>query len=369
MMKGSSIIISGVLHVAVLTWMIVSLGSPEPFEITNVESLPVDIVPVEELTQIQKGDKKAPLKEESATAPTKREDSVPDAENTGDNDVDLKNAPSPVKRPENVEIAAAPEKTEKVLPKTDVTPNDVRDIQKEETEVEPATEIAAKSEPKVEVKPDPAPEAKTEAPAEAEAAAMPDHVPVPAARPRKTEAKPAQDKKKEVATAEAKTAKTQDRKKDVKKKETAKSTSSKESDFNADEIAALLNKQETSGGGAKRSTKEAALGGKKTTGGEKLSQNEMDALRGQIEKNWSILPGLANAEDVQIQVRFSLDQNGAIIGDPEVTATGGDDAARSVLAGGARRAVIKSAPFTNLPPDKYEDWSEVIIDFDPSQLL
>ena len=40
------------------------------------------------------------------------------------------------------------------------------------------------------------------------------------------------------------------------------------------------------------------------------------------------LPGLADAADVRIQVKMQLDQNGDIIGEPEVTATGGSEAAR-----------------------------------------
>ena len=59
---------------------------------------------------------------------------------------------------------------------------------------------------------------------------------------------------------------------------------SDEKEFNEDEVAALLNKEKASGGGAKRSTDEAALGGEKNNGGQKLSQSEMDALRGQLER-------------------------------------------------------------------------------------
>lgn len=61
-MKGS-IATSAVLHALVLTWALVSLGSPADFEVADVEALPVDIVPVESITQIQQGDKKAPAKE------------------------------------------------------------------------------------------------------------------------------------------------------------------------------------------------------------------------------------------------------------------------------------------------------------------
>ena len=166
----------------------------------------------------------------------------------------------------------------------------------------------------------------------------------------------------------AETAKTPDRKKDQKKKQ-EKATSMNDSDFNADEISALLNKEKAAGGGAKRSQEEAALGVSKPSNGSKLSLSEMDALRGQIQNNWSIIPGMADAADVRVQVKMQLDQNGDIIGEPEVTATGGSEAARRALAGGARRAIMKSRPFKGLPPEKYDAWSEVVVNFDPSQMM
>ncbi|MHC2300490.1 membrane protein involved in colicin uptake [Rhizobium mongolense] len=160
-----------------------------------------------------------------------------------------------------------------------------------------------------------------------------------------------------------------DKKKADKAQEKAKASSSKQSDFNADDIAALLNKQEPSNGGAKRSTEVASLGAKKSNNtGAKLSMSEMDALRNAIAGNWQIIPGLADMDQVRITVHMKLDENGEIIGDPEVEATGGNESTRRALAGGAYRAVKRSAPFTNLPKDKYDAWSEVIVNFDPSQM-
>jgi hypothetical protein len=356
-MKGS-LATSAVLHALVLTWALVSLGSPAEFEVADVEALPVDIVPIESITQIQQGDKKAPVKEKASPVPTKKPTPVENAENVGDNDVDIKSPPKPDAKPVPKETAAAPEKTEKAPPTPDPVKEEIQKVEETKPASEPATEVAALPEPKQEVKPDPTPEPALveEKPAEnTEAEALPDKVPTPMAKP-KIE-KPAQ------------TAKTPERKKEEAKKEQKKATSQKESDFNADEIAALLNKQESSGGGAKRSTEEAALGGRKTTSGEKLSQSEIDALRGQIQNNWSIIPGMADAADVRIKVTMRLDRNGELVGEPEVEATGGSDAARRALGGGARRAILKSAPFQGLPADKYDSWSEVVVNFDPSSML
>lgn len=352
----ASLATSAALHVLVLTWALVSIGSPESFDVADVEAMPVDIVPIEELTQIQQGDKKAPKAEKSAPVPTKRQDVVENAENAGDNDIDLKTPPTPFEKPQNVETSAAPEKSEKPVPTPDPAEEPVEEVQKTEPATTPATEVA-KAEPKQDVKPDAKPEEKPveEAPAEvAEAESLPETGPVPEVKP-----KPAQ----------AQTAKTEDRKNEEKKKEQKKAASAKESDFNADEVAALLNKTESKGGGAKRSTETASLGGKKTTGGSTLSMSEMDALRGLIQNNWSIIPGMADATEVRIQVRMELDQDGNIVGEPEVEATGGSEAARRALAGGARRAILKSAPFDKLPKDKYDAWNVVVVNFDPSEMM
>ncbi|MHB0951705.1 MAG: hypothetical protein ACYC10_07235 [Allorhizobium sp.] len=366
-MKGS-LVTSAILHGVALAWALLSLGAPASFEVADVEALPVDIIPIEEMTQIQQGDKNAPVREKAAPVPTKKPTPVDNAENVGDNEIDLKSPPTPEKKPQQTEVAAAPEKVEKVQPTKDTVSNDIKQIIKEETSAAPSTEVA-KAEPTPEVKPEPTPQATPEAPpqeAAPEEIPLPENVPVPVAKPKP---KPAETKPAETKPADAQAAKAPDRKQDTKTEETAKSKSTKESDFNADEVAALLNKTDAAGGGAKRTTDEAALGGKKTTSGTKLSQSEMDALRGQIQNNWSIIPGMADATDVRIQVKFRLDESGAIIGDPEVTASGGSPSAQQVLMGGARRAVLKSSPFKNLPRDKYDAWEEVIVNFDPSELL
>lgn len=356
-MKGS-LGTSLVLHSLVLGWALVSLGSPASFEVADVEALPVDIIPVESITQIQQGDKTAPMAEQAAPVPTSKPNIVENAENAGDNDIDLKSPPTPAKRPVETEVAAAPEKTEMPLPNPTTETNEVKEIVPEETAPKP-TEVAALPDSKPETAPTPEPEPTPEpAPAEtvAEEMPLPQSVPVPAARPQppKEQAKPAEKPAEKVAD---------------KKQETAKSTSSKESDFNADEIAALLNKQEAAGGGAKRSTETASLGGRKTTSGSKLSQSELDALRGQIQNNWSIIAGIEGADDVIITVSMKLDETGGIIGRPKVSATGGSDTARRTLEGSALRAVMRSAPFKNLPVEKYDAWSEVIVNFDPSEML
>jgi hypothetical protein len=374
----TSVVTSAVLHGLVLTWALVSLGAPESFKVEDFEAMPVDLVPVESITQMQQGDKKAPKKETSAPVPTTRPPIPQPAENAGDNNVDLKTTPVPNAKPSNSEAAAA-KSSEKPLPQIDPTPNDVKEVNKEETDIEQPKEVASIPQtkpvdvtpPKPEEKP-PEEQAKPEEPPKPDAEALPDKVPTPVVKPqvKPPEQKPAEKPPEKPQDQPKAAEKPTDKKKDDQKREVAKSASSMKSDFNADEISALLNKTDPSAGGAKRSTQEASLGAKKATNGaSKLSLSEMDALKSAIAGNWSVIPGMEGMADVRIKVHMKLDQDGNIIGEPEVEATGGDnDSTRRALAGGAYRAIMKSAPFSSLPKDKYDAWNEVVVNFDPSDL-
>jgi hypothetical protein len=373
----TSVVTSAVLHGLVLTWALVSLSAPESFKVEDFEAMPVDLVPVESITQQQLGDKKAPKKETSAPVPTTRPPIPQPAENAGDNNVDLKTPPLPNAKPSKTDAAAA-NSSDKPQPQIDPKPNDVKEVNKEETEVEQPKEVASIPQtkpvevtpPKPEEKP-PEEQAKPADPPKPDAEALPDKVPTPVVKPqvKPPEQKPA-EKPPEKTPDQPKAAETPtDKKKADKKQEVAKSASSMKSDFNADEISALLNKTDPSAGGAKRSTQEASLGAKKSNGGAKLSQSEVDAVRGQISGNWSVVSGLAGAGDVHLQVRFQLDQAGNVVGDPEVIATGGPDATRQALKSSVYRAVMKSSPLKNLPADKYEGdngWNEMVLNFDAS---
>jgi TolA protein len=371
-MKGS-VITSIVLHGLLLVYLLVSFGSPEPFQVTASEALPIELVPIDELTQLQEGDKEAPKKEEAAKAKTKREDKVENAENSGDNEFDLKSVPKPVEKPDNVQKAATLQKSENDAAQKDTKPVDVEDLIKEDTAVEPSTEVA-KAEPQVEVKPEPRPEpeAKEEKPVEeAKEEPLPENVPVPMTRP-KVEPKKVEEKKeekKETKVAEAKPEKSKNAKKDQKNRKAAKSTTSKEADVQGEEMNELLSKVEQEIGGAKRSKNEKAFGANTSTGGEKMSQTELDALKGLIEGNWTVMPGQVTSNDIVITVKFELDENGELVGRPEVTGTGGDDGARRALEGGAVRAVMKTAPFDKLPKDKYETWRVVTLNFYPGEMM
>ncbi len=388
-MKGS-LTTSAIVHASLLAFALVSLGSPEPLDVSQAEALPVELVPIEELSQIQQGDKNAPKAEKSAPVPTTRPDIVPNAQNVGNNVADIEAPPTPTTKPNDNISAAAPPKQEKPQPVVDTKANEVKEIVKEETSAPKPQEMAALPQTKPEIAPQPKTEpppqetkAEEPPPVQQEPAEIPvpPNVPRPNSRPeppkpevpKQAETKPAEQKPAE-KPAETKpdqaksTDKPSDKKPGEKKQETAKSASSKESDFNADDVAALLNKQAPSGGGAKRSTETASLGGKQTIG-TGLSASEMDNVKGQIQNNWSMVSGLTGVSEVRVTIRVSLDQSGNIVGDPEVSAVGGPDGTRRAVEQSTLRALKRAQPLKNLPPEKYDGakgWNKMVLNFDPS---
>lgn len=350
---------SVVLHAAVLGWGLFTLSAPSPFEVADVEALPVDIVPVEELTQILEGDKTAAVSETPAPVPTQKPRDLPEAEKVGENDQDLSTPPTPEAKPREVQAAAEPPPSPEPAPKPAVEPlPEPAPAPEPEPKVEaaPAVEQTPEVQPRQEVTPEPAPEtAVAEAAPEAEAVKLPDSAPAPQSRPKPPEAQTAKAPEKKVEEPEKKVAE--------------KPKSEAEEPTLEEEVAMLLNKEKASGGGAKRSTQQAALGGeKKTASAQKLSQGEMDALRGQLASCWN-LPGAGGGEDLsglRVSVRFNVDPSGKVDGQPTVESSSGN----RIFDESALRAIRKcDSRGLILPKEKADVWSEIVVNFDPSEML
>jgi hypothetical protein len=351
----ASVVLSSVAHAAILSWGLVSFSSPQPLMVADVEALPIDIVPIEDVTRSVQGEKKADVSAKPAPVPTQKPQEIPDAVNAGDTDVDAKtrSAENQSESPTNRADAApqAQEETQSPLVKPDPVSEPVQ-----ESEPVKTTEMAALSEPPSPIEEEPQPQASEPLPETApeESVVLPDNVPVPVSRPN---------------PPKPQTAETNDRRKpqdEARPQQTA--SSNQDSKSPVDEIAALLNKEKASAAGARRSGDQASLGTQRASNAERLSQSEMDVLRGAIERCWSVPAGLAGAEDMRVTIRMRLTQQGQIDGDPQVDATGGETAARRAFAGSARRAVLKCQPY-NLPAEKYDTWAEVVVNFDPSQMF
>jgi len=376
---------SVILHTVALAFGLFTLSSPPAMPAADVESVAVDIVPMEAVPQTLQGDKKSVMHEKPAPLPTKRPDVVPDAQKVGENTVDTDKPVTDEAKPKPVEKTAAPPPAP--TPTEKPAAEDVPKPQ-EKPKPTPATEVAPTPTPKEEVKPepvkqtepkptpakpaptpppqdktaaiDPTPEVKPDAVAEAiakdpptEETQLPSSAPAPEARP-KPQPAPAES---------AKAPERKDADKPV--KEASSKPKSDDKQFNANEISALLDKQKPSGGGAKRSTQQASLGGDKDQG-QKLSKSEQGALESQLGGCWTLPVGLEGSENFVVVVRFNLDNSGKLDGRPSVEKSSGN----RQFDESAVRAVQKcDVAGLQVPAGKQDIWNDIRVTFDPREML
>ena len=93
----------------------------------------------------------------------------------------------------------------------------------------------------------------------------------------------------------------------------------------------------------------------------------MDALRRQIARCWNPPVGAVGADAAGVRVAFSLTPEGQVEGQPQVVSSGSGPVYLAA-ADSAVRAVRRCAPYS-LPFEKYEAWREVVVNFDPRDML
>jgi TolA protein len=145
----------------------------------------------------------------------------------------------------------------------------------------------------------------------------------------------------------------------------------KKRDFNADKIAALLNKipdaaddaqpVEPSDDAPKKKVRGQSNGTEMT-----MSVNEIDALRARIADCWTPPPGGLGADQIVVKLRLKLNEDGTLVGYPTV-ANSGSSPFFQAAADSAVRAVYQCQPY-ELPKAKYALWRDMILNFDPSDL-
>ena len=335
--------ISALAHVGVLAFGIVSLASPKQMEVPDVEALPIDIIPYSELTKSVAGAKKAEPSTNPAPKPTVAPPVEEPAVNVGDAKTDIKaEAPKVTEQPpvEKVEApAAVPEPTppepEVPVPTPKLAP-----------EPQPKTDIALlvkENEPTV-----------AEEPVEEDVLALPKKVAVPKTRPQRPKPEIAKTNKRKVEE-------------DPAKKNAPKTADANDSDAKQ---KAVIDKAEASAGGAKRSQEEAALGAQKANSETTLSQNELDAMRSALEScfNAGDLPGHQDASTMRARVTFKLTIDGRIDGLVRAKVTGTSGATRAVFSRRVKNAVKECQPY-KLPPEKFDTWSDVVVNFSLTDLL
>ena len=99
--------------------------------------------------------------------------------------------------------------------------------------------------------------------------------------------------------------------------------------------------------------------------------NLADMIRSQITPCWNPPQAEDNSGHVTIVMRIRLGRDGGVLGTPALSRIGGQTAANgayaNALAGSVRRAILRCAPL-RLPPELYDAWADVELNFDPRDI-
>lgn len=330
--------ISAIGHGLVLAWCLLTL-SARPYDLAPVESVSADVISDSEFSKLLAGSKTAPQ------APKPQ----PVVDKTGPASEPVKDATAkPADKPPVQMAQAAPPEAKPPEPKPpEPKPPELKAPEPKPPEAKPAAAKSApspSSDPKPDLKkpePDPIAEALKREDAK-----------------RKEEAKKAEDarrreeaKKREEAKQREEAKKREENKFDLAKIETA--LLDKRAPQRQVVTGSLVNPTPSLGAANANATE--------------LSQNEIDALRAQLMACWNPPVGVADAKDLIVVVRFALNRDGSVAGEPMVINHDANGLFR-VAAESATRAVRRCQPF-RLPAAKYEAWRDVEVKFDPNDLF
>ena len=314
--------VSVVCHLLMILWGVVSLRAFEPLDASQIEAVPIDFVELDDTTSVPKGKIDAPVAEVQAPndpTPKPVEEPTPEPEPV----VAPEPTPPPPPPPQEAPPLPEPPAPEAAAEANPEPAPEATPAPPEEPPPEPSPEAEA---PPPDAPPEPPPpEAK---PAETPPAAVPVAVPTPRVRPNRPKP-PTPDEK---------------------------------SKFDTDKIAALLDKSEPAAPAAP-SESTASLGATDGKPSDRMTENELDALRNQIQDCWVIPIGWTDPQEVAVTIRFHLNQDGTVNGVPEVVEYPAGQYGQ-VSADNAIRAVLRCGPY-RLPPEKYDQWNEVQLRFIP----
>jgi outer membrane biosynthesis protein TonB len=143
----------------------------------------------------------------------------------------------------------------------------------------------------------------------------------------------------------------------------------KQPKFDADKIAALLDKRDPQRNAATGAELNAAPSlGAASGSASRLSQSEIDALRARLMSLWNPPVGAQDADQFQVTIRIRFKRDGTLEIGPQVM-TSGSGARFNAIRDSAVRAVLIGQPFTMLRPDHYDIWKEIDFTFDTKEMF
>ncbi|MEL6373664.1 MAG: cell envelope integrity protein TolA [Pseudomonadota bacterium] len=344
--------ISLCLHLGVLAWGLVSLSSARTFKAAAPEPVAVSLVTPDDLTRLRQGSRKA--KAETATPRKSKAKTNP-------------RKPKPKAKP------IPPRATAPAAP----PPDPIAQRLKQEAEARAAAAAKAKARAAAKAK---AAKAKA-AEAKAKALAAKKAAAAKAKRKREAEARKrrAEAKKRAAAAAKKKREAARRKREAERKRKLAEAKRKKANAFDADKMAALLNKipdraqpppaaPETDDPPPR---KPQARAGAPEGRDQRLTASEMAllarAIKAGVQPCWNVLGGGQGAEATEVKVRIRFKQDGTLARPPEIV-NSGSSAFFIAAADSARRAIEQCQPY-RLPASKYHAWRDVILRFRPEDMF
>jgi colicin import membrane protein len=90
-------------------------------------------------------------------------------------------------------------------------------------------------------------------------------------------------------------------------------------------------------------------------------------IQSRLKACWRLPSGGGGSDTPVVTLRWRLNPDGSLDGDPQVDQPRGDPLFR-LAAEAAQRAVRECSPF-DLPPERYSTWRNITWEFDPSQMM
>ena len=80
--------------------------------------------------------------------------------------------------------------------------------------------------------------------------------------------------------------------------------------------------------------------------------------------------GLEAAENLSVTLGVTLSQDGRIVAGPDLLEPSGSlSTGHQIAFRAARRALMRCAPYTGFPPEKYAQWRELEVTFNPKEMV
>ena len=365
--------VSVTAHVVLIALGLVKLGWTEPLQ-PSVQSIAVDLVPVEEFANIRRGQLDSEVVETETPAMVEDDQPAELAQPTG-NTEENQPAPSPADKPTPAPVteqAPAPEAVPEPPPEPEPEPEPAPEPtpepapQPEPTPApQPAPQPQTRPEPAPVPEPEPAPEPEPEPAPEPEPEPEPQPrvpqvaAPVPAARPSNLDQL---RKQYAAAAAERKKREEEERRRQAEARQQQQQTPPSQLDSElADEITAIINNAPTTGA-------TTGQGGSPTLGdtsgtSARLSQTAIDGLVARIRTCWNLLPSDINS-GLNVTLSVSMNRDGSVNGTPQVVSADPSPAG-GAIARAAQRAVMQCGPYTMLSADSYDEWRQIEVELRP----